>query len=302
MQQCLADASSIRNYFRNRLTIVMKLDFARFAIACAFSATFAAPLWAAPKSALLGFARWGGEETFIWVVGGYDLGQKKWRDDRAIQNSFYPGTNFGLFDLTGRRGTTTIDRAQFEEVPPGYLARARSKIVGEGIGVAVANVPTPVPRTPRPQTLQSPIYIAAMTNLLRQKGWSGSRARLMQHLRVDLNGDGNEEVLLGAQSHPEMGGISSAKRGYYSAVALRFYDATRKADKVQLVPLQVEIIKRDIQFGAPEGHEILSCVDSNGDGAMEIVVRSHYYEGESITVFAFDGHRVRQVLSAGWGV
>ena len=108
--------------------------------------------------------------------------------------------------------------------------------------------------------------------------------------------------MLSAHSRTGTFNMSNAKRGDYSAVALRFYDASRKNDRVQLVPLQAEIVKRDIKFGAPEKYEILSCVDANGDGALEIVVRSRYYEGEGITVFAFDGHRVRQVLSAGWGV
>ena len=280
----------------------MKLNLNCFAIALALSATSITPLWAAPQPALLGFARWDANAQNIWVVGGYDWGQKKWLDDSAAQHSFYPGTKFTLFAIKGRRGETTIDRAQLEEVPHGYFARARRKLDGEGMAVAVANVPTPMPRTPRAQSLQAPVYVDAMTNLLRQKGWKAGRARLTQHYRVDLNGDGNEEVLLGAQSRAGMGEMSNAKRGDYSVVALRFYDASRKTNPVQLVPLQLEIVQRAIKFGAPESHEILSCVDSNGDGALEIVVRSQYYEGESITVFAFDGHRVRRVLSAGWGV
>ena len=207
---------------------------------------------------------------------------------------FLSGTKFGLFNIEARHGEVAIDRAQLEDVPRGYLANVRSRIAGEGIAIAVANTSNPMPRTPRAQSLQTPLYVNAMTGLLRGQGWNGSRARLAQHYRVDLNGDGNEEVLLCAQSSDKMGGISNAKRGDYSAVALRFYDAKREANKVQLVPLQIEIVQRDIEFGAPEGHEISSCVDANGDGAMEVVVRSQYYEGESITVFAFDRRGVRQ--------
>ncbi len=280
----------------------MKLRLVRFVVTCAVSAAVTAPLYAAPQPALLGFSSWSANGQNIWVVGGYDSGQKKWLNDSAAQTFFYPGTKFSFFDMKDRRGETVIDRAQLEEVPRGYFAAARRKLDGEGMAVAVANVPTPMPRTPRAQSLESSIYVNAMTGLLRRSGWTGNRARLMQHYRVDLNGDGNEEVLLRAQSSAAMGSRPTAKKGDYSMVAVRFYDSSRKTNAVQIASLQSEIVKTDIEFGAPESHEILSCVDSNGDGAMEVVVRSQYYEGESISVFAFDGHRVKRVLAAGWGV
>ena len=167
----------------------MKHNLCRFALG--FSIITAAPLWAAPKPALLGLAHWDAAGARIWVVGSYDFGQKKWLNDSASQSAWYPGTNFGLFDLSGRRGQTPIDRAQLEDVPRGYFSTARRKPAGQSMAVAIANVTNPMPRVPRPQSLENAVYIDAMTKFLHRAGWNGKRARLMQHYRVDLNGDGN---------------------------------------------------------------------------------------------------------------
>src|SRR5690606_12156385 len=116
------------------------------------------------------------------------------------------------------------------------------------------------------------IYRRAVATLLNSAGLKIEQARLQQHWRVDLNGDGVEEVLLGAQSRGEMGSMPSAEKGDYSIVALRFYDPSRRSNKVQTVSLGTQVIKKRIEFGAPLGYELLACVDASGDGALEIVV------------------------------
>ncbi len=254
------------------------------------------------KPKLLGMARWDKERAYVWIVGGYDANQKKWLDDSAAQKAFYPGTSFQLFGTGGKIGATSIDRAELEEVPRGYVAKMRDKPSEPGIAVALANVAEPMPRALKKQSLNSEPYRKAAAAIFRANGLKVSLAKLQQHFRIDLNGDGIEEVLLGAQSDGKMGESSHAEMGDYSLAAIRFYDPSRKKDKVQTKVLGIETVKDRITFGAPMSYSILGAVDVDGDGKMEIIVHYRYYEGEGIQLFRFDGHSIKSVLSAGWGV
>jgi D-Tyr-tRNAtyr deacylase len=58
---------------------------------------------------------------------------------------------------------------------------------------------------PRAQALANPTYESVVAAMLRAKNIKVARGRLTQHLRVDLNGDGTEEVLLVAHSRDSIG-------------------------------------------------------------------------------------------------
>jgi len=53
---------------------------------------------------------------------------------------------------------------------------------------------------------------------------------------------------------------------------------------------------------APNKFEIAALADLNGDGKIDIVVRSAYYEGDEISVFAYQQSGARKVLSVGCGL
>ena len=86
--------------------------------------------------------------------------------------------------------------------------------------------------------------------------------------------------------------------GEYSLLALRYMDG----GKVKTVALDLECALKNVGFGAPGYANVLSCVDVDGDGKVEIIVGTGYYKGDGFEVWQFDGRDVKRVVEAGWGV
>ena len=55
------------------------------------------------------------------------------------------------------------------------------------------------------------------------------------------------------------------------------------------------------RFNAPNAYKVIAVLDLDGDGKMEIVVGSNYYEGEEITIYRCDPKKVESLLSVACG-
>jgi len=166
-------------------------------------------------------------------------------------------------------------------------------------GIAVGNNASwnTLPRTVTNMSLNDKTYLNIVSGILKSKGLTRAIARIEQAVKIDLEGDGVDEVLIAANSYSE--NISpSAKIGDYSFVLLRKI----VKGKVQNIMISEEYIKKNIDFGAPSQFEISAIADLNGDGKMEIVVYGEYYEGSGATVYEMKGNKPTNVLETGCGV
>ena len=238
------------------------------------------------------------EKPYLWLGGAYFSG-KGWRSDVQSKWALYPGTRWQLFGLDGAGPVVTSDKGEINDIPQGYMARLRETVPGDKKMVAIADADASAqPRLPRMQSLNQEVYQRVAGDLLRAQGLNVARAKLTQLMRVDLNGDGVEEVLIAARSRPDYGETPPEKRGDYALLALRYVDR----GQVKAVTLASTISLKDVAFSAPTNFEVQSCVDVDGDGRMEIVGANNYYEGDGFDVWQFDGKSVKRVISAGWGV
>ena len=273
----------------------MKIYVLSLVLAIAFPL---APAQAAPH--LLGSVRGvGNAETSSLYLGGAFFPGRGWRDDAQSKMALHAGTRWQSFGLFGPGPNFTTGAILPPDMPAGVVVNARQALPQSDDLIAIANVgPAAQPRLPRAQNLDAPLYQRAAATLLRARGSNVQSANLHQLLRVDLNGDGADEVLMAARSRPDYGHTSETRRGDYALVALRFVDG----GKVVTVPLDVDVAPKNVAFGAPPAFQIGCCVDADGDGKMEIFVKTDYYEGWGFEVWRFDGHGVKRVLQAGWGV
>jgi len=160
-----------------------------------------------------------------------------------------------------------------------------------------------LPRAPRPMSLSQPAYRAQVAAFLKQYGIARPTVRLDQVWRVDLDGDGEPEVLVSATNHRGRAlnwdhVTSSASAGDYSLVLLRKV----VGGKLKTMVLDAEIYPRAKTFNAPSVFRIAGVLDANGDGKMEVLLRGRYYEGSWSSVYEVRGGKAVEVLTEGCGV
>jgi hypothetical protein len=118
------------------------------------------------------------------------------------------------------------------------------------------------------------------------------RPRILEAYRVDLNGDGREEVLWTARSRddwvsPYPNWPGGPRPGDYALLGLRFVTS----QGVRSVALALAAAGDDCFR-----YRLFSPVDLQGNGHMEIVAHAQGFEDESLLVFTFDGESVAGVL------
>ena len=160
-------------------------------------------------------------------------------------------------------------------------------------------------------------YTAIIKDYLTRNGLPDAAPNIMQIFRVDLDGDGADEVLISAQNivGKDAEGVSWAadtplgtgipagsKKGDYSLLLLRkvVNGEVREISLAQFIALK-DGTPADAQQVPPDLHKIYQFADLNGDGNMEIISGENYYEGYSYIIYEIKGDKAVQVLAGGWG-
>ena len=232
--------------------------------------------------------------------------------------------NYTLYLLNGANESLTLKKPTFsmEECPDFYaiegiseekaakmseaeLEKANQEIEKRfergGVALGEGFKWNPQPRDLETVNLNHAEYKKIVSDYLLTKRIAKHELKLKQAVRVDLEGDGQAEVLI---------------------VASRYFPYTQKDGKKAFDEYSV-VLMRKIVNGKPttsfvageiypkntgdyDGNifGISSIADLNGDGKMEIVIHSEYYEGNSTDVFEMIGNKAAKIktLSAGCGV
>lgn len=165
--------------------------------------------------------------------------------------------------------------------------------------IGVAGDWNALPRRPTLQDTTQLVYKSAVAAYLRRQELEveAEHVRLDQVLRVDLEGDGREEVLI--VSNRQRGSETTALANDYGLVLLRrIVDGT-----VRQRPLDEEYYRETcVAECAPSSFWIAAVLDANGDGTMEVVTGFRYFEGEGKRIYAVEQGEAREVLSWRCGV
>ena len=134
-------------------------------------------------------------------------------------------------------------------------------------------------------------YINTLTDWLIGKGFPNPVVDISQILRVDLEGDGTDEVLISASHFVEPTG-HSVEPGDYSLVLMRKV----VGDSVETIPILEDDYHQEVVTQFPLTYTGAFTADLNGDGVLEIVVGVERWESSGIMAFEINGTTVHQVF------
>ncbi|HYJ05726.1 MAG TPA: hypothetical protein VEX43_11365 [Chthoniobacterales bacterium] len=225
----------------------------------------------------------------------------KWVEAEQAAKSMKGRTSFRVFGLTQEVGKTTGGKPKsVEEVCADTLTVSlSSKAKG---GLIALNAPwNALPRKPRIADPTQQVYVDAVRDFLIAHRNSDPKVRITRILRVDLDGDGEDEVLINATNYfTKDGGVpmDTPAPGSYSVVLLRRV----VAGKVQTELVAGELYPNKDESSPPNVYEILAVLDLNGDGKLEVIVDSQYYEGAATTIYDCSGGQCKVALSVSCGL
>jgi hypothetical protein len=158
--------------------------------------------------------------------------------------------------------------------------------------VALAADWNALPRKPEELPTNNEIYQAVVADLLRENGIVQSDVNLTRILKIDLEGDGVDEILISASEIADTKEIDIAA-GDYSLVVLRKVTG----NSVLTIPLAADFYYRPVPGSFPNRYLLTSVLDLNGDGKMEVVLSITGWEKTGAMVFEANRDSLTPVLS-----
>lgn len=245
----------------------------------------------------------------IDLDGGCLLGGSvdgKWLKAEEISKRMSGGDKYRIYDLNGEWKSMTGGKPASQGAPcedtlyVDIPKEIQDSIPAGSHYIGVAGKWNPMPRRARVESTGSIFYRNAVAEVLKKKGIRRPQVNITRVVRVDLEGDGVDEVIINATrvNRWESGSITpNAQAGDYSIIMLR----KMINGKVQTIMIDEEYHLKPANFSAPNEYGLGAVLDLNGDGVMEIVVAGAYYEGDWKTVYSIQGNKAVDVLGCGCG-
>ena len=227
---------------------------------------------------------------------GYLLGgtlDGNWLDSTAIASDLIGGEAYSLYSDTAFLGTST-GSAPVAGAPycPWIKDVTLDPQPRQVSVVALAGDWNPLPRIPQEISTENWIYLQAVKDLLEANDIGDSKVQLTRVLKIDLEGDGVDEILVAASYFYEETGHNITP-GDYSIVVLRKV----MGNEVVTLPMPADFYYRAQQYAMPEKYTIMGVMDLNGDDRMEILVGVTGWEKVGTLVYDVVDFKVQNVLS-----
>ncbi len=209
------------------------------------------------------------------------------------------GEAYRFYDLQGHQGAGVGGPPQDGEEPCDWMVSTNVQPLpgGDRNVVGVGGAWNAMPARLEIASTTQQVYIDAVADLLRANGIAKPDVVLTQVLRTDLNGDGVDEVLISSERSSGEWGIT-VSAGDYSVVMLRqLIDG-----EVVTTVLDSAMHIQDDEFAIHYSLAVLGVLDLDGDGDMEIVTSSIYYEGAFYNVIDVGANGAEFVLGCGCGL
>ena len=146
-----------------------------------------------------------------YLLGGSRNG--KWIDDKEMARALQGGEPFRVYSSNSKLGDTTGSKTRTGEAPCDATHWVTLKRNYNGV-LAVGGKWNALPRRYRAQNTSQKLYRDDVAKVLRQRGIKNPKVTIAQHWRIDLEGDGIEEVLLSATNYK---GLKAGQYGISSS-------------------------------------------------------------------------------------
>jgi hypothetical protein len=244
----------------------------------------------------------------IEVQSGYLFGaisDGKWVNADETAKLIGNETTYRVYGLTKALGEAKGGKpAEPEGVPCEEIWAVSLSPKPENGVIAIAASWNALPREPKAIDTTQTVYVDAVRDFLKTKGIEQPKVKIDDILRIDLDGDGEEEVLISAANY-----FGKADRvpmrspaGSYSMVLLRrLVEGTVKTQVGAGEFHPKAYVSKEGSFDAPSIYKVIATLDLDGDGKLEVVVGSDYYEGGETTIYRCDPKKVEALLSVACG-
>jgi hypothetical protein len=243
------------------------------------------------------------ESGFLFVA----ISEGKWIKADETAKLIGDETTYRVYGLTQALGDAKGDKPKSEREPcEETLAVSLSPKPEKGV-IAIAASWNALPRKPQVTDPTQKTYVDAVREFLRTKEIDQPKVKIDNILRVDLDGDGEEEVLISATNYfrKDESVPMRSPAASYSMVLLRRV----VAGKVETQSIVGEFYPKaypkaaqeEGRFDAPNAYKVIATLDLDGDAKMEVVIHSDYYEGGETTIYRCDPKKAEALLSVACG-
>jgi hypothetical protein len=136
-------------------------------------------------------------------------------------------------------------------------------------------------------------YQQVVSDWLNSEGVSDPQVDNLHVYRVDLEGDGTDEIFISA-SHLDSS-QHTTKAGDYSIILMRQVAGNEAVTKLVVGDVYRS---KELELTFPRTYSLANFIDLNQDGALEVVVEIQKWEGFGARVFQIDAEDVIQTLGA----
>jgi hypothetical protein len=246
----------------------------------------------------------------VEVQSGYLFGaisDGKWIKADETAKLIGDETTYRVYGLTQALGDAKAGKPKPEGAPcEKTLAVSLSPETKKGV-IAIAAPWNALPRKPQVTDPTQKVYLDAVRDFLKTKGIEQPEVKIDNILRVDLDGDGEEEVLISATNYfrKDDSVPMRSPAASYSMVLLRRVVAGKVETQLIIGEFYPKAYPKAAQeegrFDAPNAYKVIATLDLDGDGKMEVVIHSDYYEGGETTIYRCDPKKAEALLSVACG-